>query len=649
MGVFYPSCVVHFILRFDEAFNVSEQASAMSVSAAQGLVVDPYTPSIRPLILESEAAKTNKDVEATTGVKLSKAPGDQDRLSIIMNRVPKAGSFELTGYRQAWKFNMSFDFRDLPVDPRVIRSCGVEIHIGAVDPSDFASGMVSTDAQGRRKSIISTVGPGGAPREDTLIMVALVDTAHVSHTANSSVLTIEGRDLRGVFLDSPADPKLFKNLNLDRDIVDVVRQILQRHPFGKGINVESNKNDWPDSKVPSPYTKDNATRVLLGADGKGSGSSMPQGGSANLNFWDLITHYCFVVGAVPYFAGRKLVIRPARSLYDQQKAGFDPRIPTPFAGGRQRSAVFGEPGREEKFGVRKLIFGRDVSELSYERKYTGVKARVVAAVGVDTSSEKRGTQALVTGYWPNAEAIAALKREQKEAEKRGQALALDKAQQTLASVASVVAKLSNPKATSVAPSGGATQEEVLRVPVAGIKDKKTLEEIARNIFEEVGKGEMGGSAHTKNLASFGTDPNSFTAANADPDLCRLRPGDAVELKVDTRRLASTAPLVSSVTDFYRKSVDDITKEVGQKLKADLGSTAGSEDLARVVVATARGGIVELQNVWRVENVKYDWSVTGGLGVAFDFKNYIEARSNVNSSTGKNTAPTKTVAAGGPKR
>jgi hypothetical protein len=54
----------------------------------------------------------------------------------------------------------------------------------------------------------------------------------------------------------------------------------------------------------------------------------------------------------------------------------------------------------------------------------------------------------------------------------------------------------------------------------------------------------------------------------------------------------------------------------------------SADLAKVLVGTSRGRFQGLQNVFRVGNVKYSWDLRSGIGVDFDFQNYIVARSDV---------------------
>ena len=114
------------------------------------------------------------------------------------------------------------------------------------------------------------------------------------------------------------------------------------------------------------------------------------------------------------------------------------------------------------------------------------------------------------------------------------------------------------------------------------------------------------------MASFGGD-------NTDPDLLRLAPGDGIEMMVDTRAVHSGAPLVSTFTDHNR------TPFAAQV--AEIDKLIGDENLSRVIVATSRGALAELQRFFRVQNVKYDWDDTG-IKLAFDFQNYVVPRNQV---------------------
>lgn len=142
----------------------------------------------------------------------------------------------------------------------------------------------------------------------------------------------------------------------------------------------------------------------------------------------------------------------------------------------------------------------------------------------------------------------------------------------------------------------------------GIRDVKILRRIAKDIYEELGRGEMGGSCETESLASFGGD-------NQDPDLIHLKPGDTVELLTDVRLLSSQLPLVNEFTDHQRRSFEEEVAAINLRL--------GDEKLARAIVATNRA--FGLQRFFRVANVKFRWSANSGISIAFDYQNYVEAR------------------------
>jgi len=560
--IYYPSMVCHFRIRFDEAYR--------SVS-----VPSPST-----------ALEASSNVGSSGQAKTSKLPlmidGSADSLTRVDNVLPVSASVELPGFRQASKFSITMAFRDFPIDPRLVRSCAVEIHLGAVPANDFGDGMKGQRARGVLKSILATRGRVFEPNEDTLLLAGLVDTWHVSHGAKTSEVKLDGRDLRGIFLDSPTDPKIFAKLNLNQTIDKVVADILEKHPLGDRFRnmVEVNEFEWPKG-LPIVAVKGDLTRVRQAAKGGGQ-KSQPAGDTGKLSYWDLITRYCFLVGALPYLEGYTLYLRPVRSVFDTAlRAGIDPNYPAPFSGGAARE-VKTSSGSTEKLSIRRLVYGREVEQVSFERKFTGKKASVVECVSINTDVPKKGRRSdgtpkqLITAQWPPK---------------------------------------SKPKArtTDVAPSGEASGTEVLRIPVAGVTSTARLQDIARAIYEEVGRGEMGGSCSTKSLASFSGD-------NTDPDLLRLRPGDPVELAVDARALSSRSPLVAELVDHERRSFEEEVSAIAKRLNGDT-------TLARVIVSTARGAVKELQRPFRVGNVKIDWSASNGVGISFDFQNYVEARSD----------------------
>jgi hypothetical protein len=479
----------------------------------------------------------------------------------------------------------------VPIDPRLIRSVGIEIYLGAIRDSDFGTGMVAVGPDGGRRSIIRTVDDNGFPIPDSMILSGLVDTWAADHGDRGSRIRMQGRDLRGMFLDSPIDPKVLGEINLQRPIDDVIISVLEKHPAGGRIIVDSNPDDWPNGEIPTALGVDDCARVRRKASGQNAKSTPP---GKNLNYWDVITHYCTLVGAVPSFLGSKvsgfytLLIRPARSLFDQSKKFLDPQFNSPF---RSRSGTPAPRGAgADTFTVRKMVYGQNVQRVSFERKFTGTKSPVIEVVSFDTSSKEKGEAKLIKVQWPAPDKKAA-------------------------------------RVTGVAPSGQSSQTDKIVISRPGCRSKDQLLEIAKNLYEEIGRGELGGSCETKDLASFAGD-------NDDPDLLRLRPGDAVEFIVDTRGLSSKAPLVAELVDHERRSFAEQAQALRQALRGKSGAV--DENLVQILVASARSSIVNLLRTFRTTNVKYRWT-TESLNISFDFQNYFIVRQPT-EELGANTAP-----------
>lgn len=579
--VYYPSCVVNIRLKFDESLHVYDPgADPQTNDQALKSPPTPSGPSSQPLILK---------------------PGDENA-SFIMARIPSHCSVELPGYRQAAQFSMSIPFRDLPLDPRAVRAAAVEIHMGAVAADEFAAGMRGQSGSGGLRSVLQTRDPAtGQIRSDTLLMVGMVDEWSVNHDDGGSTISMSGRDLRGVLLDTPIatspksggsddegasegespapdgepPPGILYELDWAEPIDVLVANILNFNPLFQQFQVVCVEEEWPDGKIPSPGAEGIVPRHRKGAKGKKSASAQQSAGSDNMSYWDLIVKACYLCGAIPYFQGSNLMIRPSRSIYDQAKAG-DPLNPTPFAGGRRRTRdAQTRSSIDPPLAYRRLVYGRDVKSISFDRRYGGFqRPRVVRAVGIDSSAftKNRGPKRIIEGKWPDASAPARAHR------------------------------------TRVAPGGDgeADATEVLNIPVPGVESEERLKEIARSIYEEIGRGELGGSVETTNLASFGGD-------NADPDLMSLKPGDAVEFLVDARAARSAPPLVAALTEFQRGGFEEAVQALAKRI--------GDQNLARVIVATSRGQVAELQRFFRVSTVKYDWTAAG-IKLAFDYQNYV---------------------------
>lgn len=598
MGTYYPSLVVNFEILFDELIlqqaGVGTPSTPTPVSSAERVANPPQTGS-GPDITVATVSMDGRNItfqDATnvggSSQQASTLPKIVHRESVgssfILGRVPKKASMELPGFRQAANFSFTFDFKDIPIDPRAVRAASVKIHLGTVAADDFARGMRGKDNDGTRGSILNPILEG---KDSNLLFIGIVDEWKVEHGDTGSEITIEGRDPRGILIESPVGVsptdtiQILDALDFSLRIDKLVVQILSFHPQGAKFNVRTNASDWPHNTVPASYATDLVPRHRRGAHGnRRGGRGTPPGDHNKLSYWDLITRSCTLVGAVPYFEGTYMVIRPVRSLFDQDRL-FNPNVATPFRPDKDRTVS------DNPISHRYMLYGDNISKIEFRRKFAGqAKPKIIHCVGVNLDSTENGTKTCIEGIWPPEDADPTNHQ--------------------------------GVRRTNVSPGGETSHEEIWYIPISGIKDKTRLAEIARNLFEEISRGEFTGSCETKDLSSLG-------GGNGDPDLLRLRPGDTVEFQTDVRGLQTRNPLVSTLTDFSRDSDSSLIEQFTQRL--------GDRNLARVVVATSRGSISAFLRQFRVSNIKYDWSTASGISVGFDFQNYfVERFADVNGQS-----------------
>lgn len=637
-ATYYPSCVVNLKLRFDEAFS--------SVSSTpDGLSVD-----------KQAASPPTAPAAPTGGLKIF--AGTADTLSHVLARIPKTCSVELPAYRKAGQFSMSFDFRDLPIDPRMMRAMGVEIYMDSVAADDYANSILQVNPPGdsrgsklTRQNRLSMLKMS----PDNLVMQGIVDNWHVSHSGSGSEVRIEGRDLIGMFLNTPVTAAAIGDIELGRRIDDVIRDLITpMQGWAAGMDVRATPSfTWPKGDVPlvgkaiteqvaTPRVRraaiDDAIRLSAGAD------------PDKLNFWDVITRWCYYVGAVPTItlSGAAsnttasnnykvtLLIRPAQSLYDQWDATDDGNpYAIPFKGDRRR-VVDGQ-----SFAVRRMMFGRNIEELTLERKFTGrTLPKLVTVVSYNPSSDRSGEDRLITAsYPPDVVEKATADNQQVYNENkaradaaREQAKAERKAAREAARAAAGKPPVKHRQTTTngvaatrsrVAPSGEIAAQDQIRIPIPGLTTEDEAMNLASQIYNEICRGEVGGSCRTKSLSSFG-------AGNEDPDLVRLRPGDGMYITIDARQLQARAPSVSPLNEQLQKTPAE--------LAADINKRIGDQNLSNAIAYTLMNALPKELTTYRVSNVKFDWNVSSGISVAFDFQNFIAVRNAVTPSPAGSGAP-----------
>lgn len=471
---------------------------------------------------------------------------------------PISASIERPPVREAGKFSLEFLYRDLPIDPRIFSSITADVYMGSVSAASSAAGLAGRYVGGTNPAVVPLV-------DENLAFVGIVDKVSMSHSDTSSRVTMEGRDLRAFLVDTNLPAIAFTELDLRKPITSVVRQILDLQPWGRSIGVYWFPEEWrvpgdPVQGPPAPYAADNATRVRLGATGKES-KGTPRSGD-EVKFWDIIVQYCFLCGVLPYFDGEKLVLRRARAYWASESV------------------------------VRGFIYGRDVRALTIDRSLAGPRYKVVQVVNVDTDSDQRGSSRLVEVTYGGDKVLDTGNPDGK----------LNKVGQPRGQTA-------QPQPTNIAPSRNESFNDVLRVPVPGVKNRAQLLEIAKAIYEEQNRFEFSGSLETANLGSY-------TFPDGTQDILRIRPGDAIRVQIDARLSTANAPAVAPLTD--QKRADPAARI------AELVRKGYSQQAAQAIVVSEQRGIPELAPVFRVKAARFDFDVTTGIKITVDFNNYVEA-------------------------
>ena len=546
MSVFHPAAMVTLRLRFqDEAMGVT-----------------PPTPKTAAELVD---AGGSADSSRKGALPKTIAGSSGDTATHLLSAVPRKAQISVPTPRRAGTFTVEFAWVDVPLDARFIKAAAAEIHVGIISAENHAAAMTAHGVAAlRRRGKLRTTYVNGALNGNTLVMVGVVDDMKTSHGSSGSSVTITGRDLSALLLDEVVPGGVIEEIDLSQDIVTVARQLLSYHPHGGTIApyvVGAADSAWSGGKVPSPMPEPARTRK--GADGnrrkpRHRGPLDP----GDLNFWDALSRYCQLCGAVAYFIGQELHIVPTHSLYEQVSGKA-----TVFNGGGPRTL----PSGEEVY-IRRLRYGRELESIDFGRSLAGVRAQPVEAVSVDDTSTAPPSGRYITATWPpNGEAAGGALR------------------------------------SSETPGGEAGQQ-VLRVPVPGVRDPEQLRQIARAVYEEVMRGELEASFVTKHLYSAG-------GSEYDLDTLRLRPGDAVEFLVDTAGVGALPPLASSLTTLSAaprgRAVDAIAASVGDR------------SVAEAIVRSWRGDGAKFQRVLHVETVSYDYSNTTGIRVSGTAKNYIE--------------------------
>lgn len=527
--------------------------------------------NIRRLKLELDESKP-----PLPGVSPAKKIKGDDGLTHAFVIIPKDAQWAQNGLRTADTLNVTIRFVDMPIDPRAIRSCAIELYLGTVTPDDFAAGVAGelrayegTDGKSTRTESMSLVpddyvDENGRVRSN-LRFQGFVDKWEVAWEDGEPVVRLECRDMTQLLIDTEAPSRLVidgsravaglpgsttggKGAPLD----EAIAIYLSHFVHFAGLVVEYRAGAMQTQKIEAPkvaqaFSKP-AYRPQLGPP-----PGMMAGAMTNLSVWDYLTDVCGALGHVIRIDGQTIIVQPGATYTSN---GNVARADDPYDGSQRGGAKY-----------RRMIYGRNVLNMKMARNFTRPAQPKNIEVRCWSVKQKKVLMARFP-YRPPGNPSDPLAR---------------------------------------AWPGESSEEDWMVIRVSGIEDEQTLRVIAQNAYEQLGRNELTLRLKTKNLASFG-------GGNSDPDLLDMRAGDTFELLIHREDLEhNTLTKIDKLIQVQQRNAEFLLSLGFPKELADAYAKAFTD--------------MGFQTVFRAKTLGFSWNVDEGVAIEIEGVNYIEVRAD----------------------
>ena len=561
---YYPSAKVRLSIRFEEWGSNVFQGKVPPLPAKNAVGTKGNRIPLR-VVEDPEAPDHTKRFllvalnPSTPGVGTAQTKSADKLSHEIGGIIPKAAEWSQNGVRAADTLKLTIKWVDMPIDPRTIRSCAVAYFLGTVPPEAYAAGV--------RGAVPQLAGIPGAGENDgsaeplnvipdeytdehgnvrsNLRFEGWVDKWEMAWSDGEPVVMLECRDNTQLLIDYPQPPRL--GISVDKPIDEAIVDYLANFPSMEGISVEYRPTGVRNDTVPPRLKKTLANTAHRPAMGPPAAQGGGGGGESSASIWDYITDVCGAVGHKVRIEGRLIIIQQLAALLDGRA---QPRSDDPY---RTRE-VDGA-----SFPVRTLVYGRNIETLKVSREFSKKQPRNIEVRCYDPSQKN-----VLVAYFPRtpAEFIA-----------------------------------------QSGPGDGKADQKWVVFRVAGIRDKETLTNIARDIYNSIGRSELELEIATRNLASYG-------GGNADPDLLDMRVGDNFELLLDRGNDSTFGKLEGQL------SAETLNAEFLKGIGYDAGFAAAyAKSYANA----------NFQKAYRVRELSIKWDIDNGVEISLKGANYIEVR------------------------
>lgn len=513
---------------------------------------------------------------------IARAETNGDGLTRRLDVQPISYTRSVGSYRAAGQIDIELDWRACPFDARMIRAILVLCYEGTVPAEGWASGE-------RSRYLVPATG-------ENLRFVGVIDEVADRHSGDGDTISMRGRDLTATLIDTDFAPKADIQLEAGSTIASAVRKILDTDPKfqiirGPFLRTESDlpvlsQKLYPrlavSAKERNRQAKSGGQAFMLRRAVKGEKTT----------YWDVITDLCVSHGLRPMIELDRLWLVEPRTLYRRNEV---------FQTGISTFPSEYRIGLGDRTPIRRMVFGRNISSLNFDRKLARIKAPAVevTARNPDAADPK---DRLISVRWP--------KRVNRNVEKTN--------------------KSTQPN--SVDATGKKAEVKVHPVQISGIVDQSILLSIAKQTYEGMGRQELGITIETEALASW-SDAEGFDP-NRDPDLLALRFGDPIRLLVadDSGRIAlyTLSELQRMVARITNRASGSGGASAFRSAVAFLRARGWTEDDARQfarVLASAN-----LPQEFRVVGMTVRFSRETGFSIGIEARDYVRVRADPESAT-----------------
>lgn len=442
---FYPSGKVVLIPRFDEFGAKPPPAPTKRAPVRRGKGKDKdLALQVKQVNGVFVLAGPNDDPTHLGGPQEQKGKND---FEVVL--IPRTCSLGLNGPRAAASLRAEFQYRDLPIDPRTLRSAAVEFYLGTVSAEDFHAGIGGATRTVGDPGSSSTIEPlhlvpsmwtdSHGKQRSNLRFQGFVDDWEVEWGSDEPIISISCTDNTRLLIDQFAPPQLTVDPKIP--IQEAIARYLASFPQFRGLGVRFIGSNPP--KLGEALAK-TAFQPKLGP-------APSKGGDSKMNVWDYLTDVTGAVGLLIRMEGTNVVVQRPRQLFKgsrKEQREDDPwrarRLPT---------------GRV--LARRTFVYGRNLENLRVKRNFTKFAPTNIEVRCYDGKRKKT---------------LVARFPEKKD------------------------------RQTDVKP-GDNSEQKWLVIRITGVDDDKTLKVVAQSAYESIGRNELLVNFTTRNPCSFGGDNN----------------------------------------------------------------------------------------------------------------------------------------------